>query len=297
MSDSHSSPGNQLPMCIGWIGVGKMGVPMSKRILNAGFSVKAFDVDLQRVRAAALPVASSLSELARSTQFVFTMIPDDKALEELVLGALANEMQNGQVLVDMSTVSPAASQRCASRLDKAGVDYVRAPVSGSTVLAAAGKLTIMASGPPNAIAACRPFFNAMGEKLFIVGKTEEARYLKLLINLMVGTTATMLAEALVLGEKGGLDWSEMLSVIGQSVVASPLIGYKLEPLKARDFSPAFSGSQMLKDMDLVVKTAETNGLTLPLAELVRMTFQAMQESGHADLDFFAAVKVLEEKIL
>jgi 3-hydroxyisobutyrate dehydrogenase len=76
MSDSHSSPGNQLPMGIGWIGVGKMGVPMSKRILNAGFSVKAFDVDFQRVREAGLPAASSLSELTRSAQFVFTMIPD-----------------------------------------------------------------------------------------------------------------------------------------------------------------------------------------------------------------------------
>lgn len=122
---------------------------MSRRILKAGFSVKAFDVDFQRVRAAGLLVASSLSDLARSAQFVFTMIPDDAALEELVLGALGNEMQNGQVLIDMSTVSPAASQRCASRLDKAGVDYVRAPVSGSTVLTAAGKLTIMASGPPS----------------------------------------------------------------------------------------------------------------------------------------------------
>jgi 3-hydroxyisobutyrate dehydrogenase-like beta-hydroxyacid dehydrogenase len=297
MSDSHSSPVNQLPMSVGWIGVGKMGASMSKRLLNAGFSVQAFDVDLPRVRAAGLPEASSLSELARSAQFVFTMIPDDKALEDLILGALANELRNGQVLVDMSTVSPAASQRCASRLDQVGVEYVRAPVSGSTVLAAAGKLTIMASGPPNAIAACRPFFDAMGERLFIVGKTEEARYLKLLINLMVGTTATMLAEALVLGEKGGLDWSEMLNVIGQSVVASPLIGYKLEPLKRRDFSPAFSGSQMLKDMDLIVQTAEANGLTLPLAELVRLKFQSMRESGHADLDFFAVVKVLEEKIL
>jgi 3-hydroxyisobutyrate dehydrogenase-like beta-hydroxyacid dehydrogenase len=271
-----------------------MGFPMSKRLISAGFSVKAFDVDSQRVRATGLPVAASLSELARSVETIFTMIPDDQALEELV-GGLANDLQTGQILVDMSTVSPAASQRCASRLEKAGVEYVRAPVSGSTVLAAAGKLTIMVSGPLKAIAACRPFFSVLGEKFFNVGQTEEARYLKLLINLMVGTTAAMLAEALVLGEKGGLDWSGMLEVIGQSVVASPLVGYKLEPLKRRDFSPAFSGSQMLKDMDLVVKTAAATGLTLPLAELVRQTFQSVQEFGHADLDFFAAVKVLEEK--
>jgi 3-hydroxyisobutyrate dehydrogenase-like beta-hydroxyacid dehydrogenase len=82
---------------------------------------------------------------------------------------------------------------------------------------------------------------------------------------MVGTTAARLAEALVLGEKGGLDWSGMLDVIGQSVVASPLVGYKLEPLKRRDFSPAFSGSQMLKDMDLVVKTAEAHRINASFA--------------------------------
>jgi 3-hydroxyisobutyrate dehydrogenase-like beta-hydroxyacid dehydrogenase len=301
MSESSSSgpSDDQSRAPVGWIGIGKMGTPMSHRLLSAGFPLQAFDVDVERVRSAGLIAARSLPELVHSVQIVVTMIPDDNALEQLILGpaGLATELQRGQILMDMSTVSAFVSQRCAARLNEMGVGFVRAPVSGSTALAAAGKLTIMSSGPQDAIARCRPLFSAMGEKCFIVGEADEARYLKLLINLMVGASAAMLAEALVFGEKGGLDWSVMLDVVGQSVVASPLIGYKLEPLKKRDFSPAFSGKQMLKDMTLVTKTAEGSGLNLPLTELVRQTFQSMQESGHSDLDFFALVKVLEEKLL
>jgi 3-hydroxyisobutyrate dehydrogenase-like beta-hydroxyacid dehydrogenase len=299
LSPSSCSSDDESRPPVGWIGVGKMGTPMSHRLLGAGFPVQAFDVDPERVRSAGLIAARSLPELVHSVQILVTMIPDDNALEQLILGpaGLATELQRGQILMDMSTVSAFVSQRCATRLNEMGVGYVRAPVSGSTALAATGKLTIMASGPQDAIARCRPLFRAMGEKCFIVGEADEARYLKLLINLMVGASAAMLAEALVFGEKGGLDWSAMLDAIGQSVVASPLIGYKLEPLKKRDFSPAFSGKQMLKDMTLVTKTAEESGLNLPLTELVRQTFQSMQEFGHSDLDFFALVKVLEEKLL
>jgi 3-hydroxyisobutyrate dehydrogenase-like beta-hydroxyacid dehydrogenase len=154
---------------LGCVRCRKNGISDDKRLMSAGFSVKAFDVDSQRVRATGLPVAASLSEMARSVQIIFTMIPDDKALEELV-GGLANDLQTGQILVDMSTVSPAASQRCASGLDKAGVEYVRAPVSGSTVLAAAGKLTIMVSGPLNAIAACRPVFSSSAKNFSMLAR-------------------------------------------------------------------------------------------------------------------------------
>jgi 3-hydroxyisobutyrate dehydrogenase-like beta-hydroxyacid dehydrogenase len=253
MSDSPSSgpSDDQSRPAVGWIGVGKMGTPVSHRLLSAGFPVQAFDVDPERVRSAGLIAARSLPELVPAVQIVVTMIPDDNALEQLILGptGLANELKRGQILMDMSTVSAFASQRCATRLDEMDVGYVRAPVSGSTALAAAGKLTIMASGPQDAIARCRALFSAMGEKCFIVGEGDEARYLKLLINLMVGASAAMLAEALLFGEKGGLDWSVMLDAIGQSVVASPLIGYKLEPLKKRDFSPAFSGKQIVERHD------------------------------------------------
>src|SRR5690606_22449401 len=118
-------------------------------------------------------------------------------------------------------------------------------------LAESGALTVMVSGPHEAYSHCEPLFAAMAAKHFHVGDGEQARYLKLVLNLLVGTTGAVLAEALTLGRKGGLDWATMLDVIGESAAASPYVKYNVAPLKARSFAPLFSADQMVKDSNLI----------------------------------------------
>ena len=284
---------------VGWIGLGKMGLPMATRLIQAGYAITVYN--RTRTRVDALPsqgavVAKSPKDLGRSCDLVFTMISDDAALEEVALsrnGVLENAAA-GRILVDMSTVSPKTSLQVARRAAEKEVLYLRAPVSGSTKFAEAGTLTIFVSGPKQALEECRPVLQIMGQKLFYLGAGEEARYLKLLVNMMVGTTAMMVAEALNFGKKSGIDWATMIDAINQSVVASPLIGYKAQALKERNFTPVFTAAQMAKDFDLALEAGKALNLPLPVTALVRQFYAGMESTAKGNLDFFAMVTFLEE---
>lgn len=283
---------------IGWIGLGKMGLPIVGNLLDSGFEVVVYDVDAQRAEALAQRGArpsKDIAGVAASAQLIFSIIPDDAALQKVALGpqgVIANA-PDGAVYIDMSTVSPSVSETVRDAARARAVDFIAAPVSGSTVLAEKAQLTVFASGPESAFKRALPVFEALSARQYYVGAQEQARYLKLAINHLVGSTAVLLAEALTLGKKGGLDWTEMLTVIGDSVAASPLIKYKLEPLKRRDFSAAFSSAQMLKDMSLVVKAGDTVGVPMAAASLVREQFAQYVNGDGAELDFFSIVRAVE----
>lgn len=284
---------------VGWIGLGKMGLPMATRLIRAGYEVAVYNRTRARVDALqgqGAVAAESPKALGESCDLVFTMISDDAALEEVALsrnGVLENAAA-GRVLVDMSTVSPKTSLQVARRAAEKEVLYLRAPVSGSTKFAEAGTLTIFVSGPERAFEECRAVLQVLGQKFFYLGAGEEARSLKLLVNMMVGTTAMMVAEALNFGRKSGIDWATMIEAINQSVVASPLIAYKAQALKERNFAPVFAAEQMAKDFDLALETGKALNLPLPVTALVRQFYAGMQATGKGNLDFFAMVTFLEE---
>jgi 3-hydroxyisobutyrate dehydrogenase-like beta-hydroxyacid dehydrogenase len=275
-----------------------MGTPIVENLLKAGFDVTVYDVDSRRTEELAqrgARVSHDIAGLAGTTQLIFSIIPDDAVLQKVALGpqgVIANA-RDGAVYIDMSTVSPAASETVRDAARARAIGFVAAPVSGSTVLAEKGQLTVFASGPKAAFQQALPVFEALSARQYYVGADQQARYLKLAINHLVGSTAVLLAEALTLGKKGGLDWAEMLTVIGDSVAASPLIKYKLDPLKRRDFSPAFSSKQMLKDMSLVVDAGHAAGVPMAAAALVREQFAQYASGDGAELDFFSIVRAVE----
>ncbi|UCH75322.1 MAG: NAD(P)-dependent oxidoreductase [Rhodospirillales bacterium] len=280
---------------IGWIGLGKMGAPMALNLVAAGFPLTVYNRTAAKtapLAEAGAGVAASIAELAGASDIVFSMIDDDAALEAVAAEVLAAATP-GTVYADMSTVSPAASARVAERAAAAEIAYVRAPVLGSTNFAAAAQLVVLVSGPEDACAACTPVFAALGRKIVSMGVGEEARTVKLVINMMIGTTAAMVGEALTFGERAGLDWATMIDVIADSPVASPLVGYKTQMLKERDFAPAFSAAQMAKDFDLILDTARAGDLPMPVAGTVRQLWSAMMAGGRGELDMFACVAQLE----
>ena len=284
---------------VGWIGLGKMGAPMAGNLVKAGVPLSVHNRTRKRthdLEGAGAAIADSVAALAGSTDVVISMVSDDHALEAVSLGpdgAFA-AMAPGAIFIDMSTVSPTASARIAEAAEAKGIAYLRAPVSGSVALAETATLTILVSGPRDAYDQCVALFEAMGAKNYHVGTGEQARVLKLSLNMMVGITAAMMGEALAFGEGGGLDWEQMLEVIGNSAVASPLVGYKVGPLKARDFTPAFTASQMAKDFDLALAAAKDTNVPMPITALVRQFWTTMDATGKGELDFFAYVTLLEE---
>lgn len=276
---------------IGWIGAGKMGGPMSRRLVEAQHRVIVLDPDEQSralAAAAGAEIADDLRRLATTADIVFSMIPNDAVLDHIVCSpdGLAAHMSAGSVLVDTSTVSPATSRAVAECLAARGIQYVRAPVSGSTALADAGTLSVMASGPRAAYERVEALLATFSARRFYLGDGEQARYLKLVVNTLVGATSSLLAEALAFGRKGGLSDQAMLDVITQSAVASPLIGYKRDMIVSGDFTPAFTVEQMMKDLDLIMGTARTDHVPMFLAALVRQQYEAAYADGRAQRDFF-----------
>lgn len=286
---------------IGWVGTGNMGSPMSRCLIGEGASVAVFDLvadNMSASVAAGARAGGSNHDVAADAEFVFSMISDDDVLRAVALGdgGVLSAMQAGTVYVDMSTVSPEVSGEVAVAANTAGIAFVRAPVSGSTILAEAGNLTIMASGPGSAYERCEPLFGAMAAIQFHVGEGEQARYMKLVLNLLAASTIAALAEALTFGRKGGLDWNIMLDVIGDSVVASPLIKYSLPPLKARDFSPAFSTDLMTKDMGLICEAAAGVGVPTEIADAVRQLYLATVAGGQGADNLTAAIRHIERQV-
>ena len=284
---------------IGWIGLGKMGHPMAINLIKAGKKVSVFNRTTEKTKAhvnlGGIAI-SSIKELASSSDVIFTMISDDKAIEEIALsddGIIANTQERAS-LIDMSTISPAMSAKVAEAATEKHINYLRAPVNGTVMQAEAGSLVILCSGPKTTYEDCLPLLEILGSKIFYIGEDEQARFLKLCINSMVGISSSMMGEALAFGEAGGLDWNTMIDVISSSAVGSPILNYKKETLKKRDFTPAFTARQMAKDFDLVLDTANLKNIPMPITSTVRQHWSAMIGTGRGELDYFAYVEMLEE---
>jgi 3-hydroxyisobutyrate dehydrogenase-like beta-hydroxyacid dehydrogenase len=241
-------------------------------------------------------VADSPKAVAAEADVIISMIPDDPALEAVSVGpnGAFQEAKSGGIFIDMSTVSPVISARVGRAAGEKGIMYLRSPVSGSTEFAEAGTLTVLVSGPEKAYEQCQDIFNVLGQKCFYVGKGDEARYLKLLINIMVGITSAMTAEALTFGKRGGLEWDQMIELINSSVVGSPLIGFKVQLLKERKFPPAFTASQMAKDFDLALHTGRSMDIPMPITAFTRELYGAMKATGRGEMDYFGLVALMEE---
>jgi 3-hydroxyisobutyrate dehydrogenase-like beta-hydroxyacid dehydrogenase len=284
---------------IGWIGVGKMGGPMSKRLIDAGHRVLVLDRDSDNRTLASrsgAEIVADVRAMVAETDLVFSIIPDDAALRDIVgqSDGLARAMTRGGALIEMSTVSPPASEAVAEILTGAGIEYLRAPVSGSTSNAQAGTLTVMASGPRTLFDRIEPMLGVISAKRFYLGEAEQARYLKLAVNTLVGATASILSEALALGSKGNLSLDLMLDVINQSAAASPLIAYKRDMLVNGDYTPAFTVEQMMKDFDLITDAARTSHVPMLMAAIVRQQYERAWTRGDAQKDFFVLCKPTAE---
>lgn len=270
---------------IAWLGLGLIGLPMASRLAAAGCKVSGFDVNPERMKLASqrgISVAASAASALEGAQFVFTSMPNEKVFVEVLSGLRTNA-----TVIDTSTVGPQASAKVATALK---APYLRAPISGSVGHAESGQLTTFVSGPRPAFDAATDAFKAYTRAQFWVGEGEEARYAKLAVNLMVAVTAGMMKEALALGTKGGISWEKMLELISESVVASPVVKYKLDPVKKHDYTPTATTSLVLKDVDLMVAAAKAEGIELPLATIMQQLFRRAAEQGFAERDFFSVVE-------
>jgi 3-hydroxyisobutyrate dehydrogenase-like beta-hydroxyacid dehydrogenase len=272
------------------IGLGNMGTAIAERLLDAGYPLVVHN----RTRAKAEPledrgaeVAETPEELVGHADVVITSLPDDAAFEAVAEQVVAAASPGGTVLVDVSTVSPEVSARIASLAVSAGVEYLRAPVSGNPTVVRAGNLSFIVSGDSETLERTEPVLRAIGPTITHVGEAEQARVVKLAINLMIAVLAQVISEALVLGEASGVSREALLEVMGSSAAGAPFVKYKTEPLLRDDFSATFTTALMEKDIDLVLDAAADAGVELPLAGEMKTHLHAAIEAGYGDSDFIA----------
>lgn len=277
-----------------------MGVPLAGFILAAGYPVVVASRGpagrAQLVERGARE-ASSVAECARSARLVFTCVTDDGALRDVALrpeGVLANAGP-GTILADTSTVSVELSAEIAREAAQRGIFYLRIPISGNAASAQLGQVTALVSGPEAAWNEARPVVEAFSTSQVYLGSGEEARVMKLVINAVVVSTATVLAEALTMGRKAGLEWGPMLDTLGESTIASPFLKTKLDRLEQRDFTPTMTSRLILKDLDLILATAGAGGVPMPVTAVTRRLIQSLVDEGYAEEDYMAVVKVSERQ--
>lgn len=274
---------------MGLIGLGNMGTAIAERLLAAGYELAVHNRSLEKaepLRAHGAAVFATPAELAASVDLVLTSVADDEALES-VANVVTGAARPETVLVDMSTVSPAASARVAMLADAAGLLYVRAPVSGNPSVVRAGNLIFITSGPHEALERATPTLLAIGRTIHEVGKGEQARVVKLAINLVIAGLAELMAEALVLSEACGVTRAALLETMGDSAAGAPFVRYKTEPLLRDDYSATFTTRLMAKDVDLVLDEAASAGVSLPVAAELKRRIGAAIDAGYGDDDFMA----------
>jgi len=285
---------------IGWIGLGNMGNPMSRNLLKAGNGVTVWNrtkAKADDVVAAGAAWADSPKDVAAASDFIFTMVADGSALHAAAFGdnGLVAGLAPGKTVIDMSTVSVAESAKVNEAIEAAGCKFLRAPVTGSTVLAQAGTLGILASGDKGAYDKTLPLLEVMGGNQFYLGGGDEARVMKLSLNLMIATTMQMEAEAVVMAEKAGLDVQQVCDIIAGSAVGSPLTGYKAKLIGQGNYAPAFSVKLMIKDLKLALAVADQYGVAMESTNVTKTRLEAAASKGYGDMDFAVLTKLLEEE--
>jgi 3-hydroxyisobutyrate dehydrogenase-like beta-hydroxyacid dehydrogenase len=281
---------------LGWIGVGRMGRALVTRLLRAGYEVGVYNrtrakaADLEALGAT---IVDSPADLA-DRDLVFTMVAGSADVEEVCDGLLSRPDVAPGLIVDSTTISPAAAERIRAAAAKRGTAMLAAPVSGNPKVAESGRLTIVASGPPEAWEQARPYLELLCRRVTYVGEGERARLVKICHNLMLGVVAECLAEITVLAEKGGVARADFLEFLNDSVMGSAFTRYKSPAYVNLDFTPTFTPELLLKDFHLGFEAARELDVAMPLAAATEQIVQGLEGLKGNEVDFAALLAVCAE---
>jgi 3-hydroxyisobutyrate dehydrogenase-like beta-hydroxyacid dehydrogenase len=286
---------------IGFIGLGIMGSRMAANLRRAGFELAVWNRTATTAEAWAerhgASVATTPSALGEASDMVVTMVVDGPQVEAVLLGAegVVESAHEGMLCIDMSTIGPSATRRIGESLTEREVRFMDAPVTGSSPKAEDGTLTIMAGGDEADFARARPLFEAMGELIVHVGALGDGQMVKLINNAVAAVNTAVVAEALILASRAGLDLDALVRVTEAGSGASAMLELKAEPMRTHDYTTLFKLDHMLKDVRLCLQEAEALGGRFGFAAEVAELLALASDRGHGDEDFAALVEAVEER--
>jgi 3-hydroxyisobutyrate dehydrogenase/2-hydroxy-3-oxopropionate reductase len=283
-------------MQLGFVGLGKMGRPMTQRLLAAGHTVYVYNRSrpaIDQLAAEGATPASSAADVASAAEIIMTALPTPESVE-LVYDEMAQHARPGQIFIDHSTVSPGLNRKVAEQLKVKNADFLDAPVSGGPGGAQAGTLTVMVGGEQAVFDRALPVLQAFGKNIRLCGGLGAGQVVKLVNQLLVGIHTAAIAEAAVFGVRFGADPQVVLDVIGTSFGGSTMMTRNLPRFISRDFSPATPVSLILKDLGLIHDESRAGGIPLLLGGLAEQRFSEARARGFGDEDMAALVKLWEE---
>ncbi len=270
---------------IGWIGLGKMGTPMTQQLLKSGYNLIVYNRTKEKeaaFQAMGIGTAPSPAALVNQTDFIFLMVTDDQAVREIFSGedGLLRARPTGKIFINMSTVSPDVSKEMAAECRKYGNEYVDAPVSGSVKQATEGQLVIMVGAEEKTFLQVKPVLDRIGRLSLRVGPTGAGNTAKLAINTLLAICSQGLSEAVLFAKHNGIAVDDFTQLLNHSALGSPYFKIKGDAIVQKNFQPAFALKHIAKDLRL----AHDKGLTTPLAIETYQTFQEAEPTlGEEDI--------------
>jgi 3-hydroxyisobutyrate dehydrogenase len=283
---------------LGFIGLGNLGSRISRRLMTAGFPMTVFDRDRDKTKeleSLGASVAPDPRKLADRVDVVLSCVPDRAAVESIYLGpqGVLRTARPGTLIIEMSTVAPETSRRISEAAREFGISMLDVAVSGSTVVAEAGALTLLGGGDRNLFEASTPIFAAIAKQWFYMGPSGSGVAMKLVVNTLLGLGMQAIAEAVALGSKLGLPREALFDTLAKTAVVSPVQAAKLATAKHNDYAPQFPVRLMDKDFRLILAAAQQVELWMPATERAA-AINAAEAAVSGEEDFSAVIRRMEQ---
>ena len=284
---------------LGFVGLGVMGGRMAKRLLDHGHKVTGYNRTQSKVEwllEAGMHWGSSPKNVADAADITFSMVTNTTALQAITSGpqGVIAGLKPGKIYVDMSTVSPTASQELAAKVARQGAQMLDAPVSGSVITLEEGKLSVMVGGDPDAFERVKPILQDIGPKVTLVGKNGLAVAMKIATNLSLAVQMLAFSEGVLLAEKIGIRRETAVEVLLNSVIASPMVKYRGPFVLEQPDEAWFNVNMMQKDMNLALELGKQLGVPLPTTAVTNEMLTAARGMGFEEQDFAVIFEALAQ---
>jgi 3-hydroxyisobutyrate dehydrogenase-like beta-hydroxyacid dehydrogenase len=287
-------------MKIGFIGLGIMGSRMAANLLKYGSHLVVYNRTAEKAKpllAEGATWAESPASLAESADILFTILADPEAVQNTALGAngFLDRLRPGSIWVDSSTVNPSFTKMMAQEAHERRVHFVDAPVAGTKGPAEQAQLTFLVGGEPEDVQTCRPFFEAMGNKIVHMGPNGMGTSAKMVVNLLLGEAMLAFSEALALGQSLGIPMEGLMNMLVGGAVTAPFIAGKRAKIENSQYDPEFPLKWMRKDMQMASLTGYEQGVALPTANAAKEIYTLAERQGWGELDFSAIYDYLAKQ--
>jgi 3-hydroxyisobutyrate dehydrogenase len=283
---------------VGFIGLGNMGSRIAQRLLDHGYKLLVYDMDFAKTKAVVDRggvAAKHILELAGTADMVVSCLTNDEAVQSVYTGpeGVFAGARSGMPVLEMSTISPETSRELHTIGARSGMEVLDVAISGSTPAAEAGALTLLVGGNPELFRAAKPIFQTIAKQYFLLGGPGSGTAMKLVVNTLLGVGMQAIAEAVVLGEKAGLDRDTLLEVLSKTAVIAPAHVGKLARVALNDFSPQFPLRLMNKDFQLILRAAAQEQVPMPATETA-FRVNSAELAKNDEEDFSAVLRRMEE---